>query len=331
MAMDIFEYLNEKKKPWKFLAPMVGNSDYSYRKFASNYGADLCYTEMVQCHAFNKVKGINIADNWWFSTDGLDRPLIIQIAGHDADVMLETCKRIEHLCDAIDINFGCPQEIAKKGHYGAYLMDDFVLCEKIVRKISSNIKIPLFCKIRVFESKDKTLEFAMMLEKNGCKLLVVHGRTREQKGINSGLASWEHIKYIKENLNIKVIANGNMIYRNDIDRCWRETKCDGVMIAEPHLYNPMIFSDKTMSSIKCFEKYLETVKTVKFKNKVKYIKSHGFKIMHGLITQMPELSEELGKCNNLESYNNFINKVKNMNLKDNLLEMKPYIRVQINK
>lgn len=43
----------------------------------------------------------------------LDRPLIVQFAGDNGDEIVEAAKYVEGQCDAIDLNLGCPQKIAK--------------------------------------------------------------------------------------------------------------------------------------------------------------------------------------------------------------------------
>mmetsp|Transcript_22725 Transcript_22725/g.67307 ORF Transcript_22725/g.67307 Transcript_22725/m.67307 type:complete len:182 (-) Transcript_22725:247-792(-) len=52
--------------------------------------------------------------------DGVDRPLVAQLAGHDASVLLAAGRLVQSHVDAVDINFGCPQGIARKGRYGAF-------------------------------------------------------------------------------------------------------------------------------------------------------------------------------------------------------------------
>lgn len=66
-----------------------------------------------------------------------------------------------------------------------------------VSTLSKSLKVPVTCKIRVFEDMDKTIEYAKMLEEAGVKMLTVHGRTREQKGPLTGLANWEYVKRVR--------------------------------------------------------------------------------------------------------------------------------------
>ena len=44
-----------------------------------------------------------------FTTCAKDRPLFVQLAGDDPLTLLDVAKQVEKNCDAIDINFGCPQ------------------------------------------------------------------------------------------------------------------------------------------------------------------------------------------------------------------------------
>lgn len=67
----------------------------------------------------------------------------------------------------------------------------------IVKTLRENLKVPISCKIRIFEDVTKTIAYAKMLEEAGCQMLSVHGRTREQKGRLTGIADWNQIKVVK--------------------------------------------------------------------------------------------------------------------------------------
>ncbi|CCW65183.1 unnamed protein product [Phytomonas sp. EM1] len=232
----------------------------------------------------------------------IDRPCIVQFCGHDPETVLQAARlavRGEHAepnppggichvpdigsqgsatsvreakegegelyyqCDAVDINLGCPQGIARRGHYGSFLMEDWDLIHTIIHTLHVELEVPVTAKIRVFDCPDTTnstsvdpnaevkfdelltIYYAQMIRDAGAQLLCVHGRTRAMKGQNSGLADLELVRRIRLALGgtIPVISNGNVMCYQDVLKNLVQTGCEGHMCAEPLLWDPTLFSD----------------------------------------------------------------------------------------
>jgi tRNA-dihydrouridine synthase len=52
----------------------------------------------------------------------LEKHLIVQFCGNDPTTIVTAAKYVHNNVSAIDLNCGCPQKIAKRGNYGAYLL-----------------------------------------------------------------------------------------------------------------------------------------------------------------------------------------------------------------
>ena len=175
----------------------------------------------------------------------IDRPLFVQFCANSPDDLLQAAKYVQPFCDAVDLNLGCPQGIARKGHYGAFLQEDWDLIYKLINKLHLHLDVPVTAKMRILETKEKTLEYAKVILSAGASIITVHGRQRDQKGHQTGLADWSVIRYLREKLppETVIFANGNILRHEDIRKCLDETKADGVMSAEGNLYDPTIFAE----------------------------------------------------------------------------------------
>lgn len=136
----------------------------------------------------------------------------------------------------------CPQRIARRGYYGAFLMDNLPLIKSLVQNLSANLHVPVSCKIRIFPRLEDTLAYAKMLEEAGASLVAVHGRTRDEKDGKKFRADWDAIKAVKDALRIPVLANGNIRHLDDVKDCLEHTGADGVLSAETLLENPALFA-----------------------------------------------------------------------------------------
>lgn len=115
-----YDFYKSLGSPKYICAPMVDQSELPFRMLTRKYGVDLAYTPMF--HSRLSVQDKKYLKRM-FNTCKEDRPLIIQFCGNDPEILLKACKLVEDRCDAVDINLGCPQGIARKGNYGSFLLE----------------------------------------------------------------------------------------------------------------------------------------------------------------------------------------------------------------
>ena len=222
------------------LAPLAGYTDIAFRLLCRQFGAGLCYTEMISCHGlvYQKEKTMRMT----MTTPG-ERPVALQLFGADPVIMGKAAELVSQMdVDIIDINMGCPvKKVIKKGA-GAALMKNPELAGAIISEVRRNTHLPVSVKIRTGWTSDSITapEFAKLAEDNGADAIAVHGRTWSQ-GFG-GEVDWQTISRVKDNVSIPVMGNGDVDSYQTAMQLLHDTGCDGIMIGRGALGNPWVFA-----------------------------------------------------------------------------------------
>ena len=222
------------------LGPMAGVTDVGFREVCARLGADITVTEMVSSRAlvYKDKKSAALLKKTPTGFCGA------QIFGNDPQIMAEGARLAMEIsgCDFLDINMGCPMpKIANSGD-GCGLMRTPELAEAIVKAVVAAVDVPVTVKCRLGWDKGSVnvLDFTKRMEQAGAAMISVHGRTRSM--LYSGVADWDWIAKVKDQLSVPVIANGDIVGPESAVRCLKWTGADGLMIGRATFGDPWIFA-----------------------------------------------------------------------------------------
>ncbi|SNX81448.1 related to tRNA dihydrouridine synthase [Melanopsichium pennsylvanicum] len=254
-------------------APMVNQSDLSFRLQTVQHGATSTWTQMYLAGDLNTSQdtldslllsltlGNSAPENTIRDSThplfGQPAPQIVQIAGNNAQELAEAARRVAQHADAIDLNLGCPQRHAEQGHYGAYLLpkQNWPLLAQLVSTLAQAVDVPITTKIRLTVPKEQTPDLAVMLARAGSSLVTLHPRFASSVRRRKGLADLDMVVRVKDALHREgllrcpdqpsgdtaVVSNGNVRCWDDIPSNLQMTGASGVMVGETLLENPALF------------------------------------------------------------------------------------------
>ena len=221
------------------LAPMAGISDRPFRKLCRSLGAGMAVSEMISANA---LLWENRKTRQRINHDGEERPVAVQIAGADPEVLaLAAQENVRSGADIIDINMGCPAKKVCNKQAGSALLANEELVKRILDKVVSAVDVPVTLKIRTGTDPENrnACRIARIAEDCGIQSLAIHGRTR--KCAFRGEAEYETIRQVKSLLSIPVIANGDIDAPEKAAHVLSASGADGLMIGRTARGNPWIF------------------------------------------------------------------------------------------
>ncbi|MDR1991965.1 MAG: tRNA-dihydrouridine synthase [Nitrososphaerota archaeon] len=221
------------------LAPMAAVNCTAFRILCKENKAGLVYTQMFDTDILKNKSKQEIKD--LLNITRFERPISVQLIGNNEAALIKSVGQIEEHADIIDFNVGCSEkEILQQG-YGAFLLSNLSLLERLVRKMVNSTEKPITVKMRIGMDAQHIIavKVATMLQNAGAAAICMHGRTAQQKLAKK--INWTIMKQTKEKITIPLMANGDVTsYQGGLELL-NKTSCDFVMIGRGARDCPWIF------------------------------------------------------------------------------------------
>ncbi len=225
--------------------PLAGVSAAPFRRLFYQYiPPAYTVTEMISAHDVLTKHALN--SRYLYRAPEESR-LCYQIAGVDPKTMADAARRLQDLgADLIDINCGCPKAKIRKKGAGSALMDNTAQLLAIVHQVRAAIDIPFTVKLRIYGHENDFL-LAKMLADAGVDALIIHGRKwTDDYDVPCNL---QQIGFIKQAVNIPVIANGDIHDAASLSHAVETSTADAYMISRAGCGRPWLFQQLLDQSI----------------------------------------------------------------------------------
>jgi len=223
------------------VAPMAGVTDRPFRTLCKYFGAGHAVSEMMTA---DKTLRMSKKSLYRANFDGELAPISAQIAGSDPEQLAEAARyQVANGAQIVDINMGCPAKKVCNKLAGSALLQDEDLVARILDAVVAAVDVPVTLKTRLgfLNGQENILRVAKRAEEAGIAALALHGRTREDMYLNT--ARYDLIKYVKELINIPLIANGDIDSPEKAKYVLDYTGADAIMIGRAAQGRPWIFRE----------------------------------------------------------------------------------------
>ncbi len=217
---------------------MSGVTNRTMRALYKPFGFGLTVTEFVSSNAlkFGSKRTMEMIDQ-----HGLEKPVSTQLWGDDPATMAAAARVVRECgADIVDINFGCPAPKVTKTNGGSACLRDIDRCDAIMRAVVAAVDCPVTMKMRLGWSEGDMVyaEVARRAQDAGIAAVTLHARTARQ--FYKGNADWDHIKRLKEAVDIPVIGNGDLDDPQGAMERMRASGVDAIMLGRATLGNPWL-------------------------------------------------------------------------------------------